>query len=78
LLPGYTMDEKNLVDLADFLMDYPNVKTIELLPFHKMGEYKWKEMNEKYTLENVESPSNEEVLAARQIFLDRGLPLKEI
>lgn len=76
LLPGYTLDNKLLNDLADYLKDYPNIEMIELLPFHKMGEYKWEEMNEPYLLYDVEPPTNEQVVEAKNIFISKGLPVR--
>lgn len=76
LLPGYTLDVKLLEELADYLKDYPNIEMIELLPFHKMGEYKWEEMGEKYRLYDTEQPTNEQVEEAKKIFTDRGLVVK--
>jgi len=72
LLPGYTLDEVKLTQLADFLKPYQCVKEIELLPFHKMGEYKWEELGQAYQLKNVLPPTAEETQAAKEIFKARG------
>ena len=48
---------------------------MELLPFHKMGEFKWAAMKEKYALEDVEEPSEEAVSKAAGIFKGAGLPV---
>lgn len=77
LLPGYTLDNKHLEELSDYLKDYPNVEMIELLPFHKMGEYKWDEMGIKYKLYQTPSPTAEQVSEAKQIFISKNLPIRQ-
>lgn len=73
ILPNYTLDMKKLEDLADFLMLFPNIEKVELLPFHKMGEYKWEELGQDYVLYETREPTPEEVEQAEEIFRKRGL-----
>ncbi len=73
LVPGITDRDEYLIKLADFIKDMKNVEKVEILPFHKMGEYKWKELGLKYQLYKVESPTKERVENAKKIFKDRGL-----
>jgi pyruvate formate lyase activating enzyme len=49
-VPGVTDDEVSLTKLREFIGSLSNVEKIELLPFHKMGEYKWKELGMDYQL----------------------------
>lgn len=73
LLPGYTLKQSKLERLANFLKKFSCVKKVELLPFHKMGEFKWKTLKIRYLLSNVLEPSREEVETAIEIFRSRGL-----
>lgn len=73
LLPGFTLKEKNLLEIANFLKQFKNIKRVELLPFHKMGEFKWEQLNKNYTLKNVKPPTKEEVKKAELIFKKAGL-----
>ena len=75
IVPQYTLNYDMLRKTAKFLKNYRCVQKVELLPFHKMGEYKWKELGEKYELYDIPQPTKEEVEKARQIFKDEGLPL---
>lgn len=75
MVPKYTLKYDMLKKLAKFLKNYKCVEKVELLPFHKMGEYKWEELGEEYELYDIPQPTKEEVEKARQIFLDEGLPL---
>lgn len=69
LVPGYTDDINDLHKLREFLDTLDNVEKIEILPYHNLGEYKWKELNEKYELENVLPPTEEAIKIAKDILL---------
>ncbi|WP_416150496.1 pyruvate formate-lyase-activating protein [Salipaludibacillus sp. HK11] len=67
LVPGVSDDEKDLTDLSSFISTLENVEKIEILPYHKMGVYKWKELGIAYPLEGVESPTSEQVDRAKAL-----------
>ncbi|MDR2849628.1 MAG: pyruvate formate lyase-activating protein [Verrucomicrobiota bacterium] len=73
LVPGYTLDGARLERLADTLLRYASIRKIELLPFHKMGEYKWDALGSPYRLTDTPPPTAEQLLAAHAIFRSRGL-----
>ena len=66
LIPGYTDDEEDLLKLKDFLSTLNNVKKVELLPYHSMGKFKWKELGFKYELEDVRDATSEDVDRAKR------------
>jgi pyruvate formate lyase activating enzyme len=67
LVPGITDDDVWLRKTRDFIVTLKNVKKIEVLPYHSMGEYKWKELGIPYSLAGVEPPSAERVKNAECI-----------
>ena len=73
LLPEYTLDSNELHKLAEYLKNFKCVERTEFLPFHKMGEYKWKSLGEEYKLKNTRPPSREDVKNAVDIFASHGL-----
>lgn len=74
IVPGITLERARLERLADFLVPYSCIDRVELLPFHKMGAYKWETLGIDFTLKDTPEPTEEEVEAAKKIFLARGLP----
>lgn len=74
-VPNLTLDQEKLTKLADYLRNFDCIEKVELLPFHKMGEYKWEELNRHYELTDTPSPTKEEMEMAKDIFKKRGLPL---
>lgn len=67
LVPTVTNDENDLNQLGDFIGTLNNVKKVEILPYHKLGVYKWKALGLDYPLKDVNPPSEEEVKKAYQI-----------
>lgn len=73
LVPGLTDDPQNIAGLADFLATMTNIEKVDVLPFHKLGEYKWKQLGYEYLLEDTPPPTPEQVKAAIDIFRSRNL-----
>ena len=74
LVPGLTDNEVDMQEMADFLKLFPNIQQVEVLPFHKLGEYKWAELGLSYTLKGTEPPTKEQIDRAREILAyDRTL-----
>ncbi len=61
LVPGYTDDKFDLLELKKFVETLSNVEKIELLPYHNLGKFKWDEIGDTYELINVTPPSAEEI-----------------
>lgn len=75
LVPGITDRDEYLENLADFVKELKSVEKVEILPFHKMGEFKWKELGLEYQLDKVEAPTRERVENAKNIFRSRGIKI---
>jgi pyruvate formate lyase activating enzyme len=73
LVPGLTDDPDDIANVARFAAGLGNVERTDVLPFHQMGRYKWKELGMQYTLENVEPPSADLVDRALASFRAAGL-----
>lgn len=68
LVPGITDDEKDLMTLKKFIDSLgSSVKKIEILPYHDVGKFKWKELGYKYELENIPLPTAEDIRKAKRI-----------
>ncbi len=73
LVPGLTDAPHNIEGLADFVATLKNVEKVEVLPFHKMGEYKWEQLGYEYQLKETQPPTPEQVETALNIFRSRGI-----
>lgn len=73
LVPQVTDDPKNIEGLASFVSKLGNIEKVEILPFHKMGEYKWEQLGYNYQLQDTEPPSPELMHNTLEIFRRYGL-----
>ena len=67
LVPERSDKDEYLTRLADFIHSLNNVEKVEILPYHTMGIYKWKELGLDYPLEGIEPPTKERVENAKKI-----------
>jgi len=73
LVPGLTDDFAMIERMADYLAKLGNVERVEVLPFHKMGEPKWKALGLTYALKDTLPPSAEVFEKVKGIFAIQGL-----
>jgi pyruvate formate lyase activating enzyme len=57
LVPGYTDAPENIEGVAQFASSLGNVERVDVLPFHQMGLFKWKQLKLNYTLVDVAPPA---------------------
>ena len=74
-VPNLTDNHDDIEALAQYLSTLTNVQRIDILPFHKMGEYKWEQLGYDYALTDTKEPSKDETDAAAAIFKKYNLPI---
>lgn len=67
VVPGITDFEPDVKKLSKFIGSLSNIENIELLPFHKTGEYKWKELGLDYKLYDTQPANDNDIEKVRQI-----------
>jgi pyruvate formate lyase activating enzyme len=67
LVPTISDEEKDLERLGQFIKGLENVKKIEVLPYHKLGVYKWEALGLEYLLKDIEPPSEAKAEWAYQL-----------
>ncbi len=67
LVPDYTDDENDLLKLKDFISSLKTIDKVEILPYHDMGKFKWKNLNIPYELESIRPANSEDVEKAKKI-----------
>ena len=67
IVPNYTDDKDDLLNLKKFISTLSNVEKIEILPYHDLGKFKWKELGFDYPLENVRTANNDDIKRAKDI-----------
>lgn len=67
LVPERSDKDEYLHKLRDFIDTLDNVEKVEVLPYHTLGVYKWKELGYEYQLEGIDPPTDERVANAKKI-----------
>jgi pyruvate formate lyase activating enzyme len=73
LVAGLTDDPEDIAQTAHFTGGLGNVERVDVLPFHQMGAFKWKQLGIEYKLQDAEPPSKETVERVCAQFRGEGL-----
>ncbi len=76
LVPELTDYDEYLHELGALLKGRENIKLVEILPFHQIGEFKWHELELSYELEGVPEPTKERVENAIKILESYDLKVR--
>ena len=67
LVTGGSDDDVYLEKLAEFVGTLGNVRKVEVLPYHSLGEIKYEKLGIKYRLKGLKPPSEERIRNAERI-----------
>ena len=67
LVPGVTDEEDDLRRLGAFVRSLATVERFEILPYHTLGVFKWKELGLPYQLEEVAPPTEAQIARAKSL-----------
>lgn len=70
VVPGITDDDKYLFDLGYFIGQFTNIKALDVLPYHTMGEVKYEQLGMEYPLKGVPSMDKKELVTKKQMVLE--------
>ncbi len=73
LIPGITDTEKNLSDLAVFIMKLKNINKIDLLPYNEIAKSKYKRFNKPSRLGDLKTQDEEQLNEIKNYFGDLDL-----
>jgi len=75
LIPGYNDDPENLKRTADFVNKL-GIQRLDLLPYHRLGEPKYRRLKRPYQLEGIRSLTDKETAKARWTLEQAGLKVR--
>lgn len=73
LIAGVNDRCEQLEAAADFILSLPGVRRLDLLPYHRLGEPKYRRLGKAYPLADEPSLSSEQVARAAEILAAKGL-----
>ena len=69
VVENYTFNEESLYNLGLFIGELNNIKALDVLPYHNMGEVKYESLGMDYPLKGLENLKKEDAIKARDIIL---------
>ena len=74
LVPGVNNSIENIEATARFLNSLgKNAARLEIMPFHRMGQSKYRALNMRYDMDGLGAADAEQVEAARKAYIQRGV-----
>ena len=70
VVPGITDDDKYLYDLGYYIGQFSNLKALDVLPYHTMGEKKYENLGMEYKLKGVPAMDKDKVLEKKHVILE--------
>jgi pyruvate formate lyase activating enzyme len=75
VIPGYNDSIKNMNEISSFAKRL-KIKEIHLLPYHGLGENKYKRLKKNYRLEGIKSLSKDSIFTQKEVFLKNSFIVK--
>jgi pyruvate formate lyase activating enzyme len=72
IIPGLNDAEENIRSTAKFVKEI-GLEVINILPFHRLGESKYRELGKTYQFAEQKPPSDEHMLSIKKIIEEEGL-----
>jgi pyruvate formate lyase activating enzyme len=66
IIPSINDDDRNVISTAKFIGSLPNVKNVNLLPYHRAGIEKYRNLGKSYKLDKIQPPLSQEMKAIKE------------
>ncbi len=73
LIPGLNDSPENLTATAEFAKKLGSLQSLDILPYHRLGEGKWRQLGVDYSLCGLKPQNENEVQAVAAFLSDRGI-----
>ena len=70
VVPGITDDDEYLYKLGYFIGQFKNLKSLDVLPYHTMGEQKYEKLGIEYPLKGVPPMDKDKLLDKKQVIIN--------
>ena len=70
IVPGVTDDDTYLFRLGYFIGQFTNLKALDALPYHTMGESKYEKLGMEYKLKGVPAMDKDKLIAKKEVILN--------
>ena len=74
MIPGFNDSFANIEVTAKFLAGLgEDAMRLQIMPYHRMGRDKYKALNMKYSMDEVDIMGNDELEAVKNAYIERGI-----
>ena len=75
-IPGINTDRDHIDQMGIFMSSLPNIRKVNILPFHCAAVRKYQNLGEEFPLAEVERPSDDELQSIARQLEDHGLAVE--
>lgn len=76
VIPGFNNSKVELEDFKNYISTLKNVKEVNLLPYHSIGQEKYNRIGRQYKMKDVKEPSDEDMDEAAILMDGCGVKVK--
>ena len=76
IIPGFNDRKEELDDFKNYIMELKNIKEVNLLPYHGIGQEKYNRIGKHYKMKDVNEPSDEDMQYAARLMDGCGVAVK--
>lgn len=70
IVPTITDEDEYLFKLGEFIGQFKNLKALDALPYHTMGEVKYEKLGKEYRLKGIPAMGQKDLIAKKQVILE--------
>jgi pyruvate formate lyase activating enzyme len=76
IVMGINDDDENIFRTCEFISSLPGVEHVSLLPYHKTGVDKYKNLGRSYRLNSIQPPSSQKTKEIKEKLEAAGLKVR--
>lgn len=76
VIPTFNDTEEEIAAIAQFTKSLGTVKELHLLPYHRLGQDKYRGLGREYTLEHITPPTDEHMKRLAAVAAETGLDVR--
>ncbi|TFG16602.1 MAG: glycyl-radical enzyme activating protein, partial [Promethearchaeota archaeon] len=76
LIPRFNDSEKEISAIADIVSKLKNIREVNILPYHRLGESKHTRLGNEYKMKDSNPPNDACLEKAKSFFMNKGIKIK--
>ena len=76
IIPGFNDSKEELEDMKNYISTLKNIKEVDLLSYHSIGQEKYNRIGKPYKMKDVKEPSEDEMNYAVSLMEGNGIKVK--